>query len=897
MASGAAKPSTMRSLVDKMKSTFSRSKAPSEAPTMAFLGSSQRFANEPASFAGTSYQGLTGSTLAAGSRIQSSGIGMSSVPASASAPGARVMIVGARGLQVPPGSRLKPYASCEVLGVEDSLWTTPCVENTSDPIWEEDYQMPAFRQGTQLAFNVYNADPLAEPLLLGHCVLASDVVHPYGYSGELPLEDGEGALQVKVTITGPGVAPQGISGRYPTAPSVAPQSRPAAVPPDSLSSSMNRVQAASAAGGPAPVSKAPMTYGGGARSIKVAVLGAHAVRAGLDGRLASRLQLFCVCGVTEKPHTANRTRPISGSTAVTWNEEFDIPDYLPGDALEFVLMQVDPQSGEEILGMALLSDAQFGNFGYNAELTLACPGTGIVGLLTVRVTIPGAQTPYGAQTVRYPAGAPYATAYRQPADGGLFSMLDLNGDGVITRSEFAAAVGAPAYRPRGSPYMPYRSPAVSAAAYPVVSSPIRSPVISPAASFVAPPVMSSVIPRSGIVSAFPTAVTSMPAVPLSYVPPVSSPHVSYVPPVGGPMMGGGPVSLSRPSSFQPSSFPVAGPPLSASSAQVPYPWGGPAHSGPVMPRSDFCPSMSSGVRPASTSSNIQPGPRTAHRSQRVQEPSVTSDPMVVPTRRNEAEMGYGSSSRQAERQSFSQNQSYSQPQSFGQSSRAPVEPQSYSQNQSYNQPQSLGQSSRAPASDLGGGLTLPVTTRSGRSVGQGSSGASFHQPPTLAAGVGSSGTQRGGMLQEPPVSRRGRPEPLDPMSGGGGGFASSSGPRVRVALMSASGLRAADFMGKSDPYCTCEIEGKPTSKVQTQVIRQNLNPRWNEEFELLDFDFSDTLLVQVFDKDEWPKKDDFLGECRIPPGFIGPQGLDEVDFPLENAGTQDASVKLKVTVL
>eukprot|EP00971_Amphidinium_carterae_P072295 1430025-Amphidinium_carterae.1 len=81
-------------------------------------------------------------------------------------------------------------------------------------------------------------------------------------------------------------------------------------------------------------------------------------------------------------------------------QEFDIPDYLPGDALEFVLMQshfnpccgngashflepafacsltreVDPQSGEEILGMALLSDAQFGNFGYNAELTLACPG-------------------------------------------------------------------------------------------------------------------------------------------------------------------------------------------------------------------------------------------------------------------------------------------------------------------------------------------------------------------------------------------------------------------------------------------------------------------------------------------------------------------------------------------
>eukprot|EP00971_Amphidinium_carterae_P002999 58813-Amphidinium_carterae.1 len=53
-------------------------------------------------------------------------------------------------------------------------------------------------------------------------------------------------------------------------------------------------------------------------------------------------------------------------------------------------------------------------------------------------------------------------AYRQPADGGLFSMLDLNGDGVITRSEFAAAVGASCVRAYGvsTLYMPANVPII-----------------------------------------------------------------------------------------------------------------------------------------------------------------------------------------------------------------------------------------------------------------------------------------------------------------------------------------------------------------------------------------------------------------------------------------------------
>ena len=36
-----------------------------------------------------------------------------------------------------------------------------------------------------------------EPMLLGRCILAGDVVHPYGFSGEVELEEGDGMLQVQ----------------------------------------------------------------------------------------------------------------------------------------------------------------------------------------------------------------------------------------------------------------------------------------------------------------------------------------------------------------------------------------------------------------------------------------------------------------------------------------------------------------------------------------------------------------------------------------------------------------------------------------------------------------------------------------------------------------------------
>lgn len=40
-----------------------------------------------------------------------------------------------------------------------------------------------------------------------------------------------------------------------------------------------------------------------------------------------------------------------------------------------------------------------------------------------------------------------------------------------------------------------------------------------------------------------------------------------------------------------------------------------------------------------------------------------------------------------------------------------------------------------------------------------------------------------------------------------------------------------EFIGKSDPYVALHI--RPMFKVKTKVVDNNLNPEWNEEFDLI----------------------------------------------------------------
>ncbi|MBN3284404.1 MCTP2 protein, partial [Polyodon spathula] len=83
---------------------------------------------------------------------------------------------------------------------------------------------------------------------------------------------------------------------------------------------------------------------------------------------------------------------------------------------------------------------------------------------------------------------------------------------------------------------------------------------------------------------------------------------------------------------------------------------------------------------------------------------------------------------------------------------------------------------------------------------------------------------------------------------------------LHVKVLKAVDLIAADFVGKSDPFCVLELGN---DRLQTHTIYKNLNPEWNKVFTFPIKDIHDVLKVTVFDEDG-DKPPDFLGKVAIP---------------------------------
>lgn len=63
-------------------------------------------------------------------------------------------------------------------------------------------------------------------------------------------------------------------------------------------------------------------------------------------------------------------------------------------------------------------------------------------------------------------------------------------------------------------------------------------------------------------------------------------------------------------------------------------------------------------------------------------------------------------------------------------------------------------------------------------------------------------------------------------------------------IVKANDLKNMEMIGKSDPYAVVHI--RPLFKVKTKVIENNLNPVWNETFELIAEDKeTQSLLIEV----------------------------------------------------
>ncbi|KNA18477.1 hypothetical protein SOVF_070370 [Spinacia oleracea] len=101
--------------------------------------------------------------------------------------------------------------------------------------------------------------------------------------------------------------------------------------------------------------------------------------------------------------------------------------------------------------------------------------------------------------------------------------------------------------------------------------------------------------------------------------------------------------------------------------------------------------------------------------------------------------------------------------------------------------------------------------------------------------------------------------------------------KLTVTVVKANDLKNKELIGKSDPYVVVHI--RPLFKVKTMVVDDNLNPVWNETFEVIAEDKeTQSLIIEVFDKDIGQDKK--LGMTKLPLLDLEPDTLKEVELRL-----------------
>lgn len=133
----------------------------------------------------------------------------------------------------------------------------------------------------------------------------------------------------------------------------------------------------------------------------------------------------------------------------------------------------------------------------------------------------------------------------------------------------------------------------------------------------------------------------------------------------------------------------------------------------------------------------------------------------------------------------------------------------------------------------------------------------------------------------------------------GMGFAST----VDVEIVSAAGLKRMDpmYFGSSDPYCKVTLQTitgrkKMYTTKTTKTIMNNLNPVWNEKFTFSHYEMGDSILIELYDKDMWPKTDDDLGQVLISAASFEVAGFDnEVQVLNKDGSTGTGKIRVKVS--
>lgn len=115
---------------------------------------------------------------------------------------------------------------------------------------------------------------------------------------------------------------------------------------------------------------------------------------------------------------------------------------------------------------------------------------------------------------------------------------------------------------------------------------------------------------------------------------------------------------------------------------------------------------------------------------------------------------------------------------------------------------------------------------------------------------------------------------------------------LRVEVLDAADLPAADRNGYSDPYCKFKLQGKDVYKTKTQ--KKTLHPAWNEFFEVpVRSRTAAKFTVDVMDWD-FGDKADFLGAAPVDLTILEPFQAQEVTIALDDHGKPAGALRLKL---
>ncbi|KAJ0971055.1 hypothetical protein J5N97_019014 [Dioscorea zingiberensis] len=102
--------------------------------------------------------------------------------------------------------------------------------------------------------------------------------------------------------------------------------------------------------------------------------------------------------------------------------------------------------------------------------------------------------------------------------------------------------------------------------------------------------------------------------------------------------------------------------------------------------------------------------------------------------------------------------------------------------------------------------------------------------------------------------------------------------KLSITVVKANALKNMEMIGKSDPYVVLYV--RPMFKVKTKVINNNLNPIWNEAFELIvDDKETQSIIFEVFDEDNIAD-DKKLGITKLSLNELEPETSKEIDLRL-----------------